>query len=677
MLKKTLTNTVTDSSTSMSHVSLRKSINSLQLTPAQRFEDNDDEAERLALRSNSEKQSTSTPRNNSSVSSPSSRRYSFGLSNLMKVPEPQMKEHISHCIKLSTENKINLKNAFSLEIIDFMTFIFTKKKSRITDLQGASVTLDVSTKLYGYRVDNLYSMILKIGSGADKQQNKNESNSNEPEASNENRPADEEAQAKSQTKTKKKKNTQKVCSTESALKGNIETIYPSESIIGSGDSCTSDMLYQAVLPNHATSGFHHHLHKDVILDTLDVTSEQDVDSAEYTIPAIENYSTLNICQSFSNFKLLNWSEEDDEEEMLNPTEKNNESRFQFDLDKTSLSVDDHNSEPMNYSGIQDNENNGIPCKKKPGEVENIVDFRDIVAAQVFETQTPSEYSCIQKDLFHWAGPSYWKIKSLGKVSSSSKIVETCHHAAVKKKKDIVLSYEDINATFEQSFLPNQSAKTKLKAVPVNWVEEAGTLPEDIHYDALQQRRLYLYVLPNENLSVNEEQSNEMDVAENESFDFNNENDFCPDISTHEEIQEENPFDDLRAEDNDMVESQEAFLGSNLVVAPQLTQKINLPYSSRAKKIDMRQLKQTIWKSLISVNNDEKNTQTSESQNKKEIKEPKPFSKIYKSLSKTLSKTNAEALSLPIAFISLLHLANEKSLKLALIEDMSDFIVDQD
>jgi len=84
------------------------------------------------------------------------------------IPALQMAESINHCIKLSAENKINITNAFSLKMIDFMTYMIKKRDPSMSDLQMASTFLDVSAKIYGYRVDSLHKKILKIVDGLNK-----------------------------------------------------------------------------------------------------------------------------------------------------------------------------------------------------------------------------------------------------------------------------------------------------------------------------------------------------------------------------------------------------------------------------------------------------------------------------------------------------------------------------
>ena len=81
----------------------------------------------------------------------------------------QLAEHYSNCMKLSAENKINTKNAFHLQLIDYMSEMMRNKKaSEMDNFQAASCALDASAKIYAYRVDSVHSDTLKLAGGVGK-----------------------------------------------------------------------------------------------------------------------------------------------------------------------------------------------------------------------------------------------------------------------------------------------------------------------------------------------------------------------------------------------------------------------------------------------------------------------------------------------------------------------------
>ncbi|XP_024861386.1 condensin complex subunit 2-like isoform X1 [Kryptolebias marmoratus] len=60
----------------------------------------------------------------------------------------------------------------------------------------------------------------------------------------------------------------------------------------------------------------------------------------------------------------------------------------------------------------------------------------------------------------------------------------------------------------------------------------------------------------------------------------------------------------------------------------------------------------------------------------EVSGEKVFSQTTKTLLQRLPNTMAQNLSVPLAFVALLHLANEKNLELVKVDDMSDIIIRQ-
>lgn len=638
--------------------------------------ENDDEAERIARRR--EIFTTISP-------STTSKRHSLGLGFLANIPAPQMAESINRCIKLSTENKITIKNAFSLEMIDFMTYMIKKQDVNMSNLQVASTSLDVSTKIYGYRVDSVHMEILKMVGGLDKQV----MDIMEKKSEEQGETMQEDAEANEvQKKKKKKKARQKIFITVEALRGNVEIAKPMSAMIGEGDLQTSDMLYQATLPNHANSGFYQHPYNDVLVDVLDTSETRSNMNVKYAIPAIEDFSNLETCASYSNFEFLDWSVEDEPEEMPEEETESNDSgnRFQFDLDASIENDDDLEPEPMNYFDIEhndDNENNVQGCRRKTMDRPN-VNIMDVPNVRI------SEYSFVQPSMsLHWAGPSHWKFWNFARSSttteSSTKVV-ACMQAKLRKKKQFELLYDETRDIVDAKFASSQSIKLQAKTAKAEWSAESLTLPEDVHYDINQVNRLYLYqrtaIRPVNSEAKEDGNATAADVSDGERYDYNNPNDtleYCPNVEHDDEYDDYGSRDDGNDEchfedDSAAALNSQGLTGDNLVAAPKLVNKISIAYCLKAKKIDMRQLKKSIWSCLKSANNNA--TNTGETMDEAEtMRESKQFSDVYKALPKLLTKSNTEALSVPISFISMLHLANEKGLKIRSIPDMSNLIIE--
>ncbi|XP_060043282.1 condensin complex subunit 2-like [Erinaceus europaeus] len=121
--------------------------------------------------------------------------------------------------------------------------------------------------------------------------------------------------------------------------------------------------------------------------------------------------------------------------------------------------------------------------------------------------------------------------------------------------------------------------------------------------------------------------------------------------------------------------------SNLVTEPQKVNKIEIHYAKTAKKMDMKKLKQNMW-NLLTEFSKQTDTEINHSETGKEgdpekMSDEKMLSGLTKDLKKSLPSLMAQNLSIPLAFACLLHLANEKNLKLEGTEDLSDVLVRQE
>eukprot|EP01103_Thecamoeba_quadrilineata_P005125 TRINITY_DN1496_c0_g1_i3.p1 TRINITY_DN1496_c0_g1~~TRINITY_DN1496_c0_g1_i3.p1 ORF type:complete len:348 (-),score=104.07 TRINITY_DN1496_c0_g1_i3:428-1387(-) len=124
----------------------------------------------------------------------------------------------SNCIKLSTENKINVKNTWSLNLIDYIDDVIEQQHTGdITNFQAASCTLDASIKIYSSRVDSIHESAYKVLGGLNLSESKGAPSSQEEKSSQEDedntptskpstdsRKEEEEDNTSSQPKTPKK-----------------------------------------------------------------------------------------------------------------------------------------------------------------------------------------------------------------------------------------------------------------------------------------------------------------------------------------------------------------------------------------------------------------------------------------------------------------------------------------
>jgi len=99
------------------------------------------------------------------------------------------------------------------------------------------------------------------------------------------------------------------------------------------------------------------------------------------------------------------------------------------------------------------------------------------------------------------------------------------------------------------------------------------------------------------------------------------------------------------------------IGSELLAQPKFIKKIEINYAKTAKKVDVKKLKENIWKKLATEETTKAGKEVEKVQGKKD------FSQVISTLSDVYPDKKMKDISVPFCFICLLHLANEKNLSL--------------
>lgn len=692
-------------------------------------------------------------------------RRSLGLSGITRMTVPQIRDGIAECIKLNTQNKINIKNAFSLSMIDFMEYMVKNRDEGLSNLQIASTTLDVSAKIYGLRVDSLHQDTMKMVGHLDKQSqddhNNNDGNrdsgaggedDNNPNGNDNN---NQNINSQSDRIKKKKKSSQKILITIDSLQTKPDKLSLEPPMFGDADCQTTDMLYQVMLPKHCNKNLNLHPYKDVYFDeeiTLD-KNHDNVDAADeelsnITWPVIKSNGSQNMMSMFENFSFLNWDPNDNEsvtssqEIMDNLNESlpfNLNASLPVGASEDGTGGKDQNSNNDVYSNTNffdinddyddDEEHVDAQFQQVDRVSEKIIDVEKVLNVVGKKTSEQLEYTYIRDTVnIFQAGPSTWTVKNL--VNRQSKLFGPCRQDGAKKKKEFTIEYSQLTAdNVEKNFatLTRNIANNKNK-YPLTWRKEKLIFEMCNFYDSEktikynQRDERYLRIQktltvggvdgaggdnindPN-NLSVsyqsqevifnNDQNNDDEDDGDNDNGadhydDNNNNNDNDMIIDNNDNQQMNQDSTENNSNNNENVDnvgfSQGAFVGDNLVEAPKLTEKIYIPFSQRAKKLDMRNLKKTIWKSLDTKDDGEKenyqigdadDADTTSTSDQHVVKDIKQFSDIFVQLPNKLNKNDASELTFPLAFVSLLHLANEKNLRIISNDENSDLSIYQD
>ncbi|CAH0729978.1 unnamed protein product, partial [Brenthis ino] len=403
------------------------------------------------------------------------------------------------------------------------------------------------------------------------------------------------------------------------------------------------------------------------------------------IPAF--HETDQICEPFTGFSISNWDPEteDSENRVTNWMEENrlnlSQQALAFDMNaevepipQDECQNDLYEEEPL--AGMSSEEEADVAvaacvARLAPARLRALPDARPSAPAHA---RLEYSYCAI---VAAWAGPAHWRLKG----DRASKMSERSQSTArlttdgkkpprTKKQLDFMgagLAF-DAKTNNVPDYEPTQPAKImisrKTLATGHTWNEANFKTPIDRGLDESHFLKLFLRrnVLMFRERDAPRAPPEPLTVEGNKEYDYNNENDasYCPnhvpdcdDWGNEEATAAGDIHDQVKAAENEEL--------GDMLEPPTKIAKIFIPYAMRAKKVDMKQLKHCTWKML---------TEKTPEGEKEDVSET-TFFNIYSRLPNKLSTNMRESLSVPLALLSVLHLANEKGLILEKKDDLKD------
>ncbi|KAM6432455.1 condensin complex subunit 2 [Liasis olivaceus] len=679
---------------------------------------NDDERERKQRRRSRVVDLQFSAESPLSIRSPISKQAETSLPAIPQLSNAQIADHYSTCIKLSTENKITTKNAFGLHLIDYMTEILKQKDSELTNFKVAAGTLDASVKIYAVRVDAVHADVYRVLGGLGR-----DSAIAEPEKNQDAGEGREDLEHSKKLPSKRKhlyktieQNLNNINVSETDRKYEIDPMF--QRTASSFDECSTAGVFLTTLHTHSYLS-------EVLFDSMvvplpsSVTSEipgsSHVKVADLKSILLQCVEKSAICPSLTGFLFTQWNSETHNESVSALLDKFKKSGQAFDINAETDNdpqefVEDRMEDDFDVDildktmarELREFSENPEVCGIAPGSSrENLVFMGegDIGSMCLQLSMNPSEYSYFSPRIISmWAGPEHWRFKPRHKGDANSE--------RISKRKTIKKVFEinfDEEIEFELHFCKTRAATILAKSTLENQNKKSNTLPADFHYNPDNLTQLFLkpeidpWKMP---LQGNSSGHDDDEVGE---YDYNNPNDisnFCPAVQDADSDDDNDPLDFIG--EGGMFEmtanptggdSQDAELDrdvkglnistyheANLVAEPQKVNKIDIQYAKTAKKMDMKMLKQTMWLLLKDVpknQTEEESEGTEKMVGSSLVSSQKVFSNITKDLLHSLPSVMAKNLSVPLAFACLLHLANEKNLKLQGVQDLSEVLVLQE
>ncbi|XP_050351454.1 condensin complex subunit 2 isoform X2 [Nymphalis io] len=667
-----------------SSIRRRSLIPQTRITKLKDDERNDDEAERSSLVASERAVATPTPQ-------ASPRR---GRDTMSGSPQ---KEHFQGCLKLYAENKINKDNAWNLQLIDFMTSMLRRHDARMDNLQTASTVVDASARIYSFRVDAVHYDVLKMAGGLSKAAQTKRGKKDDDIGTQDENPAEGETAA---PKKKKKRSKGAIASNPEMFNGDFEAndcIDPFFERLAAttGDVTSSNRAFNATLPIHDKTLALILRTDDRFLEPIKENIPEGLDLSERTTIALKLLPAFTeidqICEPFSSFSISNWDPEteDTDNRVTNWVEENrlnlSQQALAFDVNAEvepipldEIHNDLHDDEPL--GGIESEEEADVAvaafvARIAPAPLARLADMRPSAPHH-----SRLEYSYSAAIVAAWAGPSHWRLKNNRASKMSERTQSTAGRLTVEGKKPArtkrQLDFMGCGLAFDArtmnvpDYEPTQPTKImisrKTLATGHTWNEANFKTPIDRGLDESHFRKLFLrrnvLMMRDKDAELSKRNTEPVTVEETKDYDYNNENDasYCP---NHVPDGEEWGNEDATAagELHDQVKAIESEEIGDMLEPPTKVAKIFIPYAMRAKKVDMKQLKHCTWKMLTE--------ETPEGE--KEDVTKTTFCSIYSRLPNKLSTNMRESLSVPLALLSVLHLANEKGLILEKRDDLKD------
>ncbi|NWY21890.1 CND2 protein, partial [Aphelocoma coerulescens] len=334
---------------------------------------------------------------------------------------------------------------------------------------------------------------------------------------------------------------------------------------------------------------------------------------------------------------------------------------------------------------------------------------DITTMSLHLSMNPGEYSYFSpRTLSMWAGPEHWRFRPRHRREYTGSERESRRR---NPRKVFELDFEE-DVDFEPHFRKTKASTTLAKSILESQNVRSTTLPADFHYDPKSMAQLFLK--PTVRLSQSSEPVGTLDSeAGIGDYDYNNPSDtcnFCPALQDPDSDDDPDPAEfQGEAGEFNLTAHPEApertgingignGIGNGgdittygeltLIAEPQKINRIAIQYARTAKKMDMRRLKRNMWELLTGAEGEVWDGDGTGKIPGKACSRPAwqsrgaelcsgiPGALIPILLFHRLPPAMATNLSVPLAFVCLLHLANEKNLKLQSMEDLSDILVKQ-
>eukprot|EP00188_Purpureofilum_apyrenoidigerum_P002891 Plantae.Rhodophyta-Purpureofilum_apyrenoidigerum.ctg29429.p1 GENE.Plantae.Rhodophyta-Purpureofilum_apyrenoidigerum.ctg29429~~Plantae.Rhodophyta-Purpureofilum_apyrenoidigerum.ctg29429.p1 ORF type:complete len:654 (-),score=147.78 Plantae.Rhodophyta-Purpureofilum_apyrenoidigerum.ctg29429:206-2167(-) len=596
-----------------------------------------------------------------------------------KLTNESLSALYSSTIKMLQDNKINAKNSWSLNLldhIDAIVDIHDNSGSR-TNFQLAGCTLDAGARIYSHRVDSVHNNVYKVRGGLllgnDDEQDEEDAVSTENIEGG-------DAEPKKLTRKANKSGT---------LETNIDNITSTKVEM----DCGVDLLFQKVSAAFDEGGARGMLLNtlcigagcEIIFDSSTVldeamvaqTNNDEDDERLYDLGEVgqkllselsdESKFQSSLCPAFTAFrdaKLSKIESSVDVKDANAPNLSSEVAENDFSFEYADRDFDASGPEPLDaealarerllMASIREDEELGEDAINAEGQADVGTHLSTRADVILFDADA----------IRGWAGPGHWRYRGgAGPTNVQSKPRERRPRGKTAALLDFNSEPKDID--FAAEFRRLKGGRELSKASLEKMKDKKNILPEDLHYKTVNLTRLF--IRPDISILLRKFKNSaqnqaELSLGDENYYDFDNDCDnenFCPAVGNDEA-------------GGGSLGGDYADLDLDLVKEPDMVEKNEIKYATTAKKLDVKLLKDSLWSDLCEEGPTEKHDS--------DIREDgvnRSLQEVVEELPNHLPGSELQEVSISYIFICLLHLANEKGLRIEGSEDLSDLSISVD
>ncbi|KAJ3154952.1 hypothetical protein HDU86_004471 [Geranomyces michiganensis] len=603
-----------------------------------------------------------------------------------KLSDAELRTSFEEWMKIAADNKINANNSWNLALIDYFADMTLLRDGDSINFQKASCTLDGCVKIYTSRVDSVDSETKKLLSGLVETNTRVES--------------DGDGEGEEEQNAEGKRPRRKAHRSGNTLEKDVTNLNVKTLDL----EFMVDPLFKKTSADFDEGGAHglllNHLsisnEGKIIFDASDVGVPADDDDAQtgQEKPPTEGvdmtklharfaqtFSSLwdqEVCPSLKHFEFSSDSSaampfphmssfDELSERLANDMSDNDDDHFDGDANDDNPFYDGGNADVS--SGFCEDRN--IVSAIGPGNP--LPDSAVVVMGKGEDSIFSYFDSALMRS---WAGPEHWRSRPLARekkdtstVRKKRKLEETIDFLA-----DEDIDLETIFAPATASIvLPKQQDKTRSNHL----------LPDDMHFSSKDLLKLFLkpqYKIKfyRKDRAGSAPVNHEVDGPVEESFWAEHQGAPEDGLPPANDMHDRNESDDDDEEFEDAEEGlsqmdlngSAAFgagieFGDSLVDEPRRVKAVPLSYARVAKKVDVKKLKDNIWRGLTSDSKEhraEPDDDDSSGNDTRVVAGVKTLKEVVATLDTYYPEKKRKDISVAFCFICVLHLANEKNLR---------------